>query len=283
MHQAGPARPPAATGQVVVTGEAVAIDLRVARVGSRTIAAIIDLLIEGVTLLTALFVAVLVVRPDDEALAAAVSILVYVGVVVGYPVLSETFLRGRTVGKMAMGLRVVRDDGGPIRFRHAFTRGLLGAVVERPGFLLALPAIVSMLVSSRAKRLGDVFAGTVVLQESVPRTTGAPPPMPPGLAGWAALLDLTGLDDELAFAARRFLGRSWELSPQAREAVGAQLVAAVRGVVTPAPPPGTPGWAYLSAVLAERTRRAYLRLVSTARSHGEPPHPPHPPPRPSGW
>jgi uncharacterized RDD family membrane protein YckC len=275
-NQAVPAAAPGthvATGHHVVTGEAVRIDLRVARLGSRTIAAIVDLFIESVALFAAFLVAVLVVQPGDDALAEAVAILVYVGIVVGYPVGSETFMRGRTVGKMVMGLRVVRDDGGPIRFRHAFTRGLLGAVVERPGFLLGLPAIISMLASNRSKRLGDIFAGTVVLQESVPRTTGVAPSMPPGLEGWAALLDLTALDDDLAFAVRRFLGRAWQMSPQARDAVGAQLVAAVGNAVTPAPPSGTPGWAYLSAVLAERTRRAYHRLVAAAQQQ----HPVQPP------
>jgi hypothetical protein len=137
--------------------------------------------------------------------------------------------------------------------------------------MLALPAIISMLASSRSKRLGDIFAGTVVLQESVPRTTGSAPSMPPGLESWAALLDLTMLDDELAFVVRRFLSRAWEMSPQAREAIGTQLVAAVGGVVTPAPPYGTQGWAYLSAVLAERTRRAYLRLVATVQADGAAP------------
>ena len=256
----------------VVTGEAVAIDLRVARLGSRMIAAFIDLIIQGYVLYAVVTGAFLVVQPDDEALAAALFLLVYVGVVVGYPVACETFSRGRTVGKMVMGLRVVRDDGGPIRFRHAFTRGLIGAVAERPGILLGLPAVISMLVSRRSKRLGDLFAGTVVLQASVPRTMGLAPVVPPQLAGWVELLDLPRLDDDLALRARHFLGRTRELSDEAREQLGVSLVNEVRAVVTPPPPPGTPGWAYLSAVLAERSRRAYNRLTAGRL-----------PPIPPGW
>ncbi len=250
----------------IITGEAVAIDLRVARLGSRLVAGLIDLLAQLYILYILGALVVLVVRPDDDALVATTFLLIYVTMVLGYPVACETLSRGRTLGKMALGLRVVRDDGGPIRFRHALTRGLIGAIIERPGMLLGLPAIISMIASRRSKRLGDVFAGTVVLQVSVPRTVGAAPFVPPPLLGWAALLDLTGLDDGLALRARQFLSRSHALSPQALDRLGRGLVDEVRAVVTPPPPPGTPGWAYLSAVLAERTRRAYARLAGQRRS-----------------
>ncbi|WP_256788282.1 RDD family protein [Frankia sp. AvcI1] len=281
-----------APAEAIVTGEAVAIDLRVARLGSRLVAGLIDLLAEFYILNILGALVVLVVRPEDDALVAAIFLLIYVAMVLGYPVACETLSRGRTLGKMALGLRVVRDDGGPIRFRHAFTRGLIGAVIERPGALLGLPAIVSMISSRHSKRLGDVFAGTVVLQVSVPRTVGAAPFVPSPLLGWAALLDLTGLDDGLALRARQFLSRAHTLSPQALDRLGCGLVDEVRAVVTPPPPPGTPGWAYLSAVLAERTRRAYARLAAqrppTAPpggfgSNAAPAWVPAPPPPGASW
>ncbi len=245
----------------LVTGEAVTIDLRVARLGSRLIAATVDLSLQVVALLIMAFAAFMIVGPDNDALAATVYLLIVVTVLVGYPVTAETVWHGRTIGKVAMGLRVVRDDGGPIRFRHAFVRGLLGAVVERPGALLGIPAVVSMLISERSKRLGDLLAGTVVLQERIPRGNAAPVMMPPQLAYWASSLDLSVFGDALALSVRQFLGRVQELSPEARERIGSQLVASVLAVVTPPPPPGTPGWAYLSAVLAERTARAHRRLT----------------------
>ena len=55
----------------------------------------------------------------DSALSAAVLLIFTVLVIVGYPVVFETATRGRSVGKIAMGLRVVSDDGGPERFRQA--------------------------------------------------------------------------------------------------------------------------------------------------------------------
>jgi hypothetical protein len=193
-----------------------------------------------------------------------------------YPVAFETLLRGRTPGKAAMGLRVVRDDGGPIGFRHALVRGLAGAFLERPGLTVFVAGIVTSLLNGRGKRLGDLLAGTVVLQERVPVRGGRVAVMPPALAGWAAGLDLSGLTDELALQVRQFVARSAELTPAARDQLGARMVGAVTASVQPPPPPGTPGWAVLSAVLAERRRREELRL----RSQRETPQPPAAAP---GW
>ncbi|CAO5242948.1 RDD family protein [Frankia sp. AgKG'84/4] len=277
-HPPGGRRPVPAVGtETIVSGEAVAVDLRVARLGSRVVAALIDLIAQLYLLGSLTTAILLIVRPTDDALVAAMTLLVYVLVLVGYPVTCETLSRGRTLGKMVMGIRVVRDDGGPIHFRHAFARGLVGAVVERPGVLLGLPAIISMLSSRTSKRLGDIFAGTVVLQVSVPRTVGEPPFVPLALLGWVSLLDLSGMDDSLALRARQFLSRAHALSPPALERLGSGLVDEIRSVVTPPPPPGTPGWAYLSAVLAERSRRSYARLVAQRPAGGHPVSPAAPP------
>jgi hypothetical protein len=153
-----------------------------------------------------------------------------------------------------MGLRAVRDDGSPMRFRQALVRALMRAIVEGPQFF-GVPAIVCSMISDRGKRIGDLMAGTVVLQERIPTKGTDVFVMPPPLAGWATTLDLSRFDDGMALSARQFLGRAADLSPTARESLGAQLVASVQQVVTPPAPAGTPGWAYLAAVLAERRRR----------------------------
>ena len=64
----------------------------------------------------------------DDALIAATVLVCFLIAWLVYPVTIETLTRGRSLGKMAAGLRTVRDDAGPITFRHAFTRGLLGVV-----------------------------------------------------------------------------------------------------------------------------------------------------------
>jgi hypothetical protein len=201
----------------------------------------------------------------------------------------ETLTRGRTVGKMALGLRVVRDDGGPITFRQALVRGVIGLALERPGvFLLSLGPPIGMMTamfSKRCKRIGDMAAGTVVLQERQPRRPVWTPVMPPPLAGWAPTLDLARVDDALALYAREFLGRAGELRPAARETLAAELVDEVRMRTTPGPPQGTPGWAYLSAVLAERRRREEDRASRAAGGPGLPPgwYPGWPPPVVRGY
>ncbi len=266
----------------VVTGEAVALDLRIAQLPSRIVAAVIDL----VAMLIALYLLFLVIGAAgtaglDEALAAAVSTVVIIVVFIGYPVAFETLTRGRTPGKMAMGLRVVRDDGGPVTFRHALVRGLVGLAVERPGlFLVGLGPAVGMIVSmfsATGKRIGDMAAGTMVLQERVGTRPGWAPVMPAQLVGWASTLDLTGLTDSLALSVRQFLGRARELDPAARETLGHQLAEEVSACTTPLPPPGTPGWAYLTAVLAERRHREEAR-VAAAAGLPPPPTPIWPPP-----
>jgi uncharacterized RDD family membrane protein YckC len=113
-----------------------------------------------------------------------------------------------------------------------------------------------MMISSRKKRLGDFAAGTIVLQERVPGHLDAPVFMPPQLAGWAAGLDLTAVDDGLALRMRQFLGRAPQLAPAARASLEHQLASDLVARVGPAPP-DTPGWAIITAALAERRRRAF--------------------------
>ncbi|HTW20186.1 MAG TPA: RDD family protein [Mycobacteriales bacterium] len=239
----------------VIIGEAVAVDLRLAGVGSRGIAALIDLAIVTAAQLGLLFAILLLGPGGSIATFLTLLVVIEVGVVLGYPVAMETLWRGRTLGKAVMGLRVVRDDGGPIRFRHAFFRGLVGVVLDKPGISYALLALIPMLASSRKKRLGDFAAGTLVLQDRVPGGFDAPVAMPPPLAGWAATLDLSGVDDALALRMRQYLSRALQFTPDARATLEQQIATEVTNRVGP-PPPGTPNWAVLAAVLAERRRRA---------------------------
>src|SRR6202000_1566411 len=113
-----------------------------------------------------------------------------------------TATRGRTLGKMEMGMRGVSDDGAPERFRQALFRAL-ASIVEIWG-LLGSPAVICSMLSPRAKRLGDIFAGTVVISERAPKP-GPPPSMPPQLAWWAASLQLSGLSAEQAEIALHLL------------------------------------------------------------------------------
>ncbi len=249
----------------VVTGEAVVIDVPVARFPSRMLAIAIDLAVQLVAL-GILLVLVAATRADgslDDAAGAAIALGVTVLVIVGYPAIFETLSRGRSLGKLVLGLRVVGDDGGPERFRQALVRAL--ASVLEIWLLLGAPALITSLLSARGKRLGDIFAGTFVIQERLPARRAVPVVMPPPLAAWAGSLELSGLPGETAAVARSYLGRYWELTPVAREEFGRRIAAEVAARVSPPPPPGTPPAAYLSAVLAERHAREAARMNGVTR------------------
>ena len=246
----------------VVTGEAVALDLQPATFASRAVSGLIDLLIQGAALLVVVLAVGSAASGLDEAAQAAVGLAASLAVVVGYPLVLETATRGRTLGKLTMGLRTVRDDGGPIRFRQALVRALL-EVVE-VWALSGSPALISSLASSRGKRLGDHLAGTYVVRERGAAPRSLPPAMPWPLTGWAQVADIGRIPDHLAISVRQFLGRASSMHLQSRAAMAYALAGEVSSYVAPAPPPGTPPEAYLSAVLAERRRRDELRLARDA-------------------
>lgn len=248
-------------GPALVSGEGVRLALAPAGVGSRVIAATIDFAVQLGGLLVVSLIDTPFVGSADDAAIAALLIVELLLLLAGYPIICEWLSRGRTVGKLALGLRVVRDDGGPIRFRHALVRGLAGLVLEKPGLLFpltTLAGIVTMSGSAREKRLGDMLAGTVVLNErSMPQELAPLPdwvPLP--LQPWVLSLDLHRVDDRLALAMRQFVTRAHAMRPAAQQALGEELRRRLLAVTAPPPPPGTPTPALLLAVLAERRRRS---------------------------
>ncbi|MFI6900176.1 RDD family protein [Nonomuraea sp. NPDC050394] len=265
----------------VVTGDAVVVEVRVAQMPSRAVAVVIDMLVQGILMIGFAVLLINFAGISDSALFAAANIVMVVLVIVGYPVLFETATRGRSLGKMALGLRVVGDDGSPERFRQALMRGLAG-VMEFWMFSGA-PALISSLVSQRGKRLGDVFAGTIVISERAPRDTTQAIVMPPQLAAWAARLELSQLPDEVASAARQYLSRWYDLAPAVQHEMGVRIANQVASYVSPAAPGGAPPHAYLSAVLAERRRREEVRLARHTRPQAPWSQPPGPQsPQPTG-
>ncbi len=263
----------------LVTGDAVVLELRLARLASRAIAFGIDLAVMAAAFLLLLAVAAVsgALGTYDNALTAAVGLVLTLTVFVAYPVTIETLTRGRSLGKMALGLRVVREDGGPIRFRHALTRGLTGFVVDFGVLSLftGVVGLISSLISVRGRRVGDMLAGTVVVRERMPTARAVEVTMPAPLAGWATSLTLSQLPDALALSARQFLQRAAELDPHVRVELGSSLAGRFATHVSPAPPPGTPAEAFLAAVLAERRRRDGARLAPPPD-----PRPPADPPAP---
>lgn len=243
----------------MVTGDAVVLDVQIAQLPVRALAALIDL--------TVVFIAYILgftlwaVADLDDALSAAVLIVFTVLTIVGYPVIFEVATRGRSLGKMALGLRVVSDDGGPERFRQALFRALSGFI--EIWMFAGAPAVVCSMLSTKGKRIGDVFAGTMVVSERGPKMP-PPVPMPPALAWWASSLQLSGLRPEQAELARQFLARASQLEPAMRDQMAHRIYAEVVAHISPPPPASAPPPLVLAAVLAERHRRELARLRPSA-------------------
>lgn len=241
----------------VVTGDAVVLDVQIAQLPVRALSAMIDCTVVFIAYIIGVLLWAATLTQFDTALSGAVLIIFTVLALVGYPIGFETATRGRSLGKMALGLRVVSEDGGPERFRQALFRAL-AAVIEI-WLLAGGPAVICSLLSRKGKRIGDVFAGTVVISERGPRLS-PPPLMPPQLAWWASSLQLSGLGADQAELARQFLSRASQLDVRVRDQMAYRITSEVVAQISPPPPPGAPPQLVLAAVLAERHRRELARL-----------------------
>ena len=251
---------PSSRRDALITGDAVLLDLRTASFATRIVSAVIDgalqlaLLIGGI-----LSVAWFADRAalDDGFLAAGIllaSVLAYVG----YPVLSELLLRGRSVGRLVMGTRVVRDDGGPVHVRQSVLRAVM-AMFEIWSTTGAV-ALVCSVIDRRSRRIGDLLAGTMVIQE---RMRTHPPQrieVPLSLRDWAQAADVGRLPLPLLQDIRAFLPRAGQINAESRHQLSRDLLRRTLPHVAPAPPPGTPPEEFLAAVLAERSRRDEMRI-----------------------
>ncbi|MET8559534.1 RDD family protein [Streptomyces flaveolus] len=238
----------------LVTGEAVALELRPAKLPSRALAVLLDLVVAVVAYIVVMMVLAVSTASLDEAAQLALSIATFLLVLVGGPIAVETLSHGRSLGKLAFGLRVVRDDGGPIRFRHALVRGAIGVVEILMTF--GVVACIASLVSARGRRLGDVFAGTLVVRERIPAgRTGFVPPPPPWLVGRFAGLDLSAVPDGLWLAVRQYLTRMQQLDPQVSAGMAQRLAADLAERSGTPVPRDLPPAAFLAAVVHERQSR----------------------------
>lgn len=253
---------PGTQAQGIVTPEGVVLAFEEAGLGSRSLAFLLDLLIRVVVLLGILIGVAMAGGVSEVALIITVTISIFVLLLV-YPVVFEVAVRGRTPGKMALGLRVITVEGGPVRLRHAVVRSGLGLVdfVVTAG----VAAVVVSLVGRRSQRLGDIVAGTMVVRERV-ATKGADaitftPPW--GWEPFTAGLDVSHLGGDVAVLIRGFLLRADSLGADARWRLAHQLASGVAGRLGIALPAHTYPEAFLVAVSAAH-QRADARVALAA-------------------
>jgi uncharacterized RDD family membrane protein YckC len=262
-----------ADSDLLITGEAVLIDVPSAPLPTRLLAALIDWVGYILLFVGLVFLVTFASAGGSSATLNTLWLLSLIGCFLVVPVTVETLTRGRSLGKRIVKLRVVRDDGGPIVFRHAFVRGLVG-LIELP-LLSGVPAVIASASNARGKRLGDFAAGTYVVREQTGLKLSPPPPPPPYLRTWVTGADLAPLPDGLALAIRQFLIRRGSLTPAARSALTANLMQQVMPLVSPPPPAHTHPEDVLSAVLTARSDRERVRLAreQATRSRLLPPDP----------
>lgn len=242
----------------LIVGEAVALDLRPAAFVLRAAGAAIDFVVYAgsyILLLLALFA-----FGDqfgfDEALMRSISVVGIVLALVVVPTAVETLSQGKSLGKLAVGARIVRDDGGAIGFRHAFIRALTG-VFEIFGTLGGGAALIA-LFNSRSQRLGDLIAGTYAQNERVARDLRPVFGVPVALQEWSHTADVARMPDGLARRIAQFLSQATALTPQSRALLAATL--ANEAAVYVSPVPAADPELFLAAVAAIRRDREFAAL-----------------------
>lgn len=259
----------------LVTGSAVLLDLRPARLPTRMLATAIDLVICGLIALG--------LHTLTDAIGGSVALqngLTITGSILfsfGYPTVMESLNRGRTVGALALGLQAVRDDGGALRFRQALMRAFGFWMLDFAIWTGFCGGLVSSTANPQGKRLGDLLAGTMMIRTRSPRAARPPEPATGELGLWVSTAELSRLPDDLTSAARLFVARAPMFLDFPQQQLAQELARQVAQRVAPGPPLGTPPLEFLAAVVSERRRRETERVV------GHPSWVPTAAELPTGW
>lgn len=190
----------------VLTPDKVVVTYRLAGLGSRIGAQIIDLLIIAAASILFAQVAVIALGPLGQVLAmVGLSFAPFI-----YFILMEGLWNGQTIGKKASRLRVRMSDGTPVTFGAAFYRNLLRPADFLP--ILYLVGFVAMFTNERSQRIGDLAAGTVVVHEPRGEVRFTPAPYKVGEHHFEYLVgELRGMTIEEYFAIKRLCDRFPEL------------------------------------------------------------------------
>lgn len=261
-----------------MTGEAVTLDVRPAGYILRAAGTMIDWLFSMLVMFGCILLLLATGGGLDDALLRALIVLVLVFGMVVLPVAMELLTRGRSLGRLAVGARIARDDGGAIGFRHAFVRALVG-VLEIYMTIGGIAALTGLL-NARSKRLGDLVAGTYSQLERVPAAQPLTLHLPPQLYGWAQTADVARLPDRLSRRIAQFVRQAPQLTSAARAGLSTELAREAAPYVSPLPQVDAESFLVAVAVLrrqrdatglaleAERLRR--LEPVLDALPHGFP-------------
>jgi uncharacterized RDD family membrane protein YckC len=207
-----------------VTPEAVEVAVDLAGLGSRVVAGSIDTLIQ-IGIAIPILIAAVALGLAETAAIVFLSLALFVDFWGYYP-LFEGLRNGRTPGKQALRLRVVRTDGQPVDLARVLVRNLVRIVDVLP---LPFLGVMSMLLTAKSQRLGDLAAGTIVIREH-PAPLSVPLYLAPMTdAGHPRqTVDTSAITEREYDLVRSFLARREALEPGARAAVAGRLAGNMR-------------------------------------------------------
>jgi len=238
-------------GRGIVTPQGVVLDLETAGIGYRGLARFVDFAV--------LAVVVGILFALGELMGGTVGLVFQLVTgfftIFGYPVIAETFFRGRTIGKASVGLRVVTLEAGPIGLREAIIRSLFQLLDFFVSF--GSVALLSGMVTPRSQRVGDIAAGTFVIRDprSLPHVPAVPFTPPMGTEELVAALDVARLRPDQERLVRSFLLRVKDLSHASRIDLGTRLADSTAMALGHPDRMGLPPEPYLVAVMAARQLR----------------------------
>lgn len=251
----------------LITGEAVAVDVRAASLAARAASCAIDVLVYSIVYVAVFISAAWLVQYVDgvnDLLVNSLMIILTILTLVAIPCAVEVLTRGRSVGKFALGLRIVREDGGAISFRHSILRALLYQfeVLSSGGGIAALTG----LLSPQSKRLGDYLAGTIAVSErgKLPRMD----PIVPShrCVAWLTIADISPIPGPLFYRTVQFLSTARDRSAESRRQRAVELAFELNPYVAPAPPLGCEPEEFLAAIVARTRHDALQRARSSQES-----------------
>jgi len=159
---------------VIITPEKTILSYRLAGLGSRVNAHIIDLVVVFVLMLALGYGSLFLLSTLDPGLGYGVALSLVGAIPFLYFILLEGLWNGQTLGKRSVGIRVRMADGTPISMTAAIGRNLL-----RPADMLPGPyffGLVAMFLNPKSQRIGDLVSGTVVCYETRPSAGFSPAP-----------------------------------------------------------------------------------------------------------
>jgi len=268
----GPARSVASLDQQVdvETPEQVVLSYTLAGVGARAAAAIIDFVAISFIIIAFVISMSLLAKlgqsgpkptPEESSTwAVAIFILVIFALEWGYYVLFEALWDGQTPGKRLLHIRVVQDGGYSVSFGASAVRNIARIIDGQPGFAYGV-GVVAAALNKSGKRLGDMMAGTFVVQERIEQAPVIAPVTASTQGDAPATSSLSASEYELL---ERFLSRAPSLAPERLVLLADRLSVKLAAHMPTTRCRCSTGCAYCMCVSARRDRAGWLREVRRA-------------------